>query len=98
MLDIATGQPGRTVDLSEVGISFLSQDQAIGRMSAPRGLLFAAIAEALQAILPNSFEHPKTRFVVALVGLLYQTLVDQGGHHVEDFRSEIVARVAYGFR
>src|SRR5450759_4519139 len=98
MLDIATRQPTCTLGLIEVRVSFLRQHQAIGRMSAPRGLLLPAVAEALQAILPNRFEHAKTRLAVSFLGLLDQTLVDQGGHYVEDFRSEVVARIAYGFR
>src|SRR5205085_584533 len=98
MLDIAPRQPAGTLGLGEVRVSFLRQHQAIGRMSPPRCLLLTAVAEALHAILANSFEHSKTRFIIALVGLLDQTLVDQGGHHVEDFRSKIVARIAYGFR
>ena len=76
MLDVAPGQPGSTVGSSEIGISFLRQDQAISRMSAPRCLLLTAIDEALQAVLPNRFEHAKTGLAVALVGLLDQALVD----------------------
>src|SRR5690349_10776033 len=67
MLDIAPSQPGSPAGFREVGIPFLSQDQAIGRMSAPRWLLLTAVGEALQAILPNGFEHPKTRFAVKLL-------------------------------
>src|ERR1041385_6707632 len=94
MLDIAPLQPAGALGLSEVRVSFLRQHQAIGRMAAPRCLLLSAVAEALQAILPNCFEHPKTGFVLAVLGLLDQALVEQGGHHVEDFGSEIVTRIA----
>src|SRR6516164_7978994 len=97
MFDIAPGQPAGTLDLGKIRVSFFSQNQAIGRMSASRRLLLTAAGEALQAIFPNSFEHPKTRFIAALVGLLDQVLVNQGGHHVEDIRPEVIARVAYGF-
>src|SRR4030081_3868545 len=98
MFDITPGQPADTLGLSEVWIPFLRQHQTIGAMSAQGCLLLTAIAEALQAVLPNSLQHPKTRFAVALVGLLDQALVNQGGHHVEDFRPEIISRGAYGFR
>ncbi len=70
VLDITQRQPGRTFGLGEVGVSFLRHHQAIGRMSAARGPLLTAVAEALQAILANGFEHPKTRFVVATLRLL----------------------------
>src|SRR5437879_6225102 len=98
MLDIASGQPGSALGLSEVRISLLRQHQAISRMSAPGCLLLTAVDEAFQAILSNGLEHPKTRFVVALVALLDQAFVNQGGHHVENFRAQIVARIAYCFR
>lgn len=58
--DPGTGidQPTSQLGLPEVWVSFLSQDQTIGRMGAPCCLLFAPVAEAFQAILPNRFEHP----------------------------------------
>src|SRR5215471_2831416 len=98
MLDITSRQPAGPLGLSEVWVSFLRQHQAIGGMSAPRCLLLTAVAEALQAILPNGFEHPKTRFVLPLLGLLDQTFVYKGGHYIEDFRSEIAKRIADSFR
>src|ERR1019366_6585054 len=98
MLDIAVGQPASTLGLSEVWIPFLRQHQTIGALSAARCLRLTAVAEALQAVLPDSLEHPETRFIVAFVGLLDQALVNQRGHHIEDFGPEIIARVAYGFR
>src|SRR4051812_39510328 len=67
MLDVTPRQPGRAFGLREVRISLLRQHQAISRMGTPRGRLLAAIAQALQAILPNGFEHSKPRFVVSLL-------------------------------
>src|SRR5205823_12442259 len=98
MLDIAPSQPAGTLGFNEVWIPFLRQHQTIRGMSAPRCLLLTAVAEALEAVLANRLEHSKTRFVVALFGLLDQALVHQRGHDVEDFRPQIIARVAYGFR
>jgi len=76
MLDIASGQPGGALGLSEVRISLLRQHQAISRMSAAGCLLLAAVDEAFQALFSNGLEHPKTRFAIALAGLLNQAFVN----------------------